>query len=410
MTQANGVKHVKTRKILNFNIIRFLGIVLLTTFTTHYFLYFSWCRFFQIQAAARRYLFWCVFFLSITFIVSSIFMHYSNNPFTRIYYLASGIWMGLMSFLLFATLIVWTVKAGLWGLPHDLPSKFIIQGLSGILYGLAIGYTGFCHYQFYAIKIKSLSVQIQNLPQHWQGKKIVHLSDLHLGGTKHLKFLKKVVNLTNKVNPDLILITGDLFDGATNSHQDYVPELNRFKAKHGTFFTSGNHEIYSGIEMSRKAITDSNIILLDNRAVVIEGLQILGISYPEIKKTTSFDFNDPDRFTKHLPTILLYHTPTSIKVNGENLAAVQSSDYLAPDTDFSHAAHQNISLQLSGHTHAGQFFPFTWIAGSVFKKRHYGLHKMDDFHIHISSGTGSWGPPLRSGYLSEIGVITLVNK
>lgn len=392
-----------------FNIIRFLSIILLITFTTHYFLFFSWCRFFEIQAvSARGYLSLIVFFLSITFILSSIFIHMSNNPFTRIYYLVSGIWMGLMSFLLIATAVVWTVKAGLWFLPHDLPVQSIIQGLFCFLYGLAIVYTGFCHYQFYKIKIKPLRVPIQNLPQHWQEKKIIHLSDLHLGGTKHLKFLKKVVTLTNELNADLILITGDLFDGATNSQERYVSDLNNVKARQGILFTSGNHEIYSGIEKSRKVIGNSKITVLDNKAIVIDGLQILGISYPEFKNTSSFDFNDPQVFAKNLPTILLYHTPTSIKANDEKLTAVRSSDYFAPDTIFSDTINHNISLQLSGHTHAGQFFPFTWIADKVFKGFHYGLHKIDDFYINISSGTGSWGPPLRSGYLSEIVVITLV--
>jgi hypothetical protein len=315
--------------------------------------------------------------------------------------------MGLMSFLLVATAIVWIVKGGLWVFPHDLPGKAIIQGLSCLLYGLAIVYTGFCHYQFYKIEIKPLSVPIQNLPRQWEGKKIIHLSDLHLGGTQNIKFLKEVVTLTNNQNADLILITGDLFDGATNSHERYVSDLNQFKAKHGIMFTSGNHEMYSGVEKSRKVIGNSKIILLDNKAIVIDGLQILGISYPEFKESFSFDFNDPQVFTKNLPTILLYHTPTRIKANDEDLTAVRSSDYLAPDTIFSDTINHGISLQLSGHTHAGQFFPFTWVAEKIFKGFHYGLHRIDDFYINISSGTGSWGPPLRSGYLSEIVVITL---
>jgi len=391
-----------------FSLIRFLSVIFLITFTCHYFLFFSWCRFFEIHGlVARRSLFLILFFLSITFILSSIVIHMSNNPLTRIYYLVSGTWMGLMSFLLFATAVVWIVKGGLWFLPHDLPVKRIIQGLSCFFYGLAIVYTGYCHYQFYKIKITLLVVPVQNLPQQWQGKKIVHLSDLHLGGAKHLAFLKKVVFLTNEQKADLILITGDLFDGATNFQERYVSDLNKFKAKHGTFFTSGNHEIYSGVEKSRKVISDSKVILLDNKAVVIEGLQILGVSYPELKDFSYFDFNDPNVFTKSLPTILLYHTPTSIKEKRKNLSVVQSSDYLAPDTFFSGTIKQNISLQLSGHTHAGQFFPFTWLTGKVFKGLHYGLHKIDDFYINISSGTGSWGPPLRSGYLSEIVVITL---
>jgi uncharacterized protein len=315
--------------------------------------------------------------------------------------------MGLMSFLLVGTAIVWIVRGGLWFLPYDLPIQTIIQSLSCFLYGLAIVYTGFCHYQFYKIQIKALSVSIQNLPQQWEGKKIVHLSDLHLGGAKNLKFLKEVVALTNDQNADLILITGDLFDGATNSQEKFVSDLNNFKARHGVLFTSGNHEIYSGVEKARKVIGHSKIMVLDNKAIVIDGLQIIGISYPEFKNTSSFNFNDPQLVTKNISTILLYHMPTRIKTNDENSTVVRSSDYLAPDTIFSDTINHGISLQLSGHTHAGQFFPFTWIANKVFKGFHYGLHKIDYFYINISSGTGSWGPPLRSGYLSEIVVITL---
>ena len=390
------------------SIIKFLSVVLLITLTTHYFLYFSWTKFFNIHSSqAKHGLFLIMLFLSITFILSSVFIHISNNPFTRTYYLFSGIWLGLMSFLLIIAAIVWVVKGGLWFLPQDIPVQPIIQNLSIFLYSIAIIYTGFCHYQFYKIEIKSINVPIQNLPYQWTNKKIIHLSDLHLGGTKDLKFLKKTIALTNDQNADLIVITGDLFDGATNSQERYIPYLNNFKAKHGIVFTSGNHEIYSGVKKSRKLIENSKIIMLDNKAIVIDGLQVLGISYPEFNNTSSFDFNNPKVFTKNLPTLLLYHTPTSIKANGENLAEVRSSDYLAPDTTFSFAISNGISLQLSGHTHAGQFFPFTWVAGKVFKGLHYGLHKIDDFYINISSGTGSWGPPLRSGYLSEIVVITL---
>ena len=104
---------------------------------------------------------------------------------------------------------------------------------------------------------------------------------------------------------------------------------------------------------------------------------------------------------------MLYHTPTSIKANGKTLNDVSSSDYLAPDTNFFNNKNNNISLQLSGHTHAGQFIPWTWVADNVFKGFHYGLHNIgDDHYINISSGTGSWGPPLRSGHLSEIVLIS----
>ncbi len=394
------------------NRIKILSIVFCIILSIHWFIFFSWAQFFSIQIfSARISLFLILFFLPVTFIFASILIHISNNFVTRACYIISGLWLGLMSFLVFISAIVWIVKGLLWCIPFcHARSEIIISSLAFVLYGLAVMYTGFCHYKFYKIKIKNLSIPVKNLPEQWLGKKIIHLSDLHLGGAKDLGFLKKLVVLVNDINADLILITGDLFDGAGNSQERYMPYLNRFKAGKGVIFTSGNHEIYSGVEKSRALIKDSKIRMLDNKAVIIDGMQILGISYPEFKDTCSFDFDNPKIFNKNMATILLYHTPTDIKPKGKNLHDVRSSDYIAPDIGFSTAMNNGIGLQLSGHTHAGQFFPFTWIADKVFKGFHYGLHQIGDFYINISSGTGSWGPPLRSGYLSEIVVISLVRK
>ena len=390
------------------NMIRFLSVILIILLTCHAVLFFSWINFFNIQIyQVKLALLLILSFLSATFILSSVLIHLFNNTLTRTYYLLSGFWMGLLIFLLIVTALIWMVKGVLWCLPTNIPISIFIRNISLVLYSITFVYAGFCHYQFYKIKLRSVQVKILNLPEQWQGKKIVHLSDLHLGGAKHLSFLKKVVSLTNQQNADLIMITGDLFDGATNFQKRYMELLETLEAKDGVMFTSGNHEIYSGVETTRKLIEDSKIILLDNKAIVLDGLQILGISYPEFKNSASFDFNDQTAFKKGLPTILLYHTPTSIKGEDQNLTKVQSKDYLAPDTAFFHAREQGISLQLSGHTHAGQFLPYTWVTKKIFKGFHYGLHKIDDFYINISSGTGSWGPPLRSGYLSEIVIITL---
>ncbi len=392
--------------ILNF--VRFIGTILVFLFSIHYFLYFSTCRFLNVEdIKIKQVLFLIFLFLSLTFVVSSILIHIFNSPVTRVYYLISGLWTGLMSFLAIVFVIIWIIKAGLWVLPVELPEKNIIKGLALLFFGAAVIYTGYCHYRFYKIKMKFIDIPVQNLPVKWQGKKIIHLSDLHLGGAKDITFLKKVIALTNEQAADLIVITGDLFDGATSSHERYTSKLKTFKAGHGVMFTSGNHEVYSGIDQSRQIIEKSGITLLDNKAVVIDGLQILGISYPEFDNNMGFDFNDPEKFTKDLPTILLYHTPTRIKSKDQDIAGSGHTDYLAPDIAFANTIRHNISLQLSGHTHAGQFFPFTMLADKIFKGFHYGLHQIGDFHIYISSGTGSWGPPLRSGYLSEIAVITL---
>lgn len=395
--------------VLNF--IRFVGIILLVTFTTHYFLFFSWVRFFDIQSLHTKAMIFIVLaFGSVTFILASILIHISNQTITRIYYLLSGIWMGLLTFFLMATIILWGITFFLWLFKHQIHMVATIKTFSVFFYGLAVVYTAICHYQFYQIKLRHMQVPVRNLPSQWDRKKIIHLSDLHLGGAQDIRFLQKVVYLTNREKPDLIVITGDLFDGATASMERYIPVLETLTADQGILFTSGNHEMYSGIDRIRNIIQGSKITLLDNRAVFLDGIQILGIAYPEFNSPSFFDFSDPEAFKPGVPTILLYHTPTRIKNGEKNNAGIQSADYLSPDTTFSAAMNHGISLQLSGHTHAGQFFPYTWVANRIFKGFHHGLHRIDNFYINISAGTGSWGPPLRSGYPAEIGVITLVKE
>ncbi|THB78503.1 MAG: hypothetical protein D3926_12865 [Desulfobacteraceae bacterium] len=393
------------------NFIRFISTILIITFGTHYFLYFSWVRLFQIAPGhSRNSLFGVLAFLSVTFIISSILIHWTHNTFTKLFYLFSGLWVGLLGFLIMATVLLWILKGGLVIFASPAAGTTVINGAAILLYTLALIYTGYCHYQFYTIQIRSIEVPVKNLPLAWENRTIIQLSDLHLGGAKDMNFLDQVVQMTNSLEGDLIVITGDLFDGATGSQEKYIQKLDTLRARHGVMFTSGNHEVYSGIGISRHLIEQSNITLLDNRALVLDGLQVLGISYPTFNGNESFDFNNPEQYSKGYPTVLLYHTPTGIKGANDRLGQVQSSDYLAPDLKFSIAGSNGICLQLSGHTHAGQFFPYTWLADKIFKGYHYGLHKNGDMYINISAGTGSWGPPLRSVHLSEIVVITLVPR
>ncbi len=147
---------------------------------------------------------------------------------------------------------------------------------------------------------------------------------------------------------------------------------------------------------------------MDDRIVDLEGLQLIGVGYPSFeKKDEAFDIEKNGDFAPGKPSVLLFHTPTDIKNMVTSTANSHARAYLKPETTFETAARLGISLQLSGHSHAGQFFPFTWLVSRIYNGFHYGLHRIDNFHIYISSGTGTWGPPLRSNYLSEIALLTL---
>jgi predicted MPP superfamily phosphohydrolase len=154
------------------------------------------------------------------------------------------------------------------------------------------------------------------------------------------------------------------------------------KAK--TFFVTGNHESYLGIDNVEKVLSSTNVDFLEDRMAEYKGLQIIGMNFGE-------SFNGPDlskvKFDSSKPSVLLYHSPSGVEESSK----------------------AGISLQLSGHTHAGQIDPFNLIL-KLFYPAISGLHKFGNMYLYISPGTGTWGPPIRVGSLNEITVLNLIPK
>jgi predicted MPP superfamily phosphohydrolase len=232
-----------------------------------------------------------------------------------------------------------------------------------------------------------VQVNIQNLPPEWRGKKVVQLTDVHLGHILGSAFLSQVVERINAEEPAAVFITGDLFDGADGRLDELVRPLDGFHAPLGTYFVTGNHETYLGTERAYAALKTTRVRILRDERVDLNGLQVIGMSYPErgfsrdlgeaIRKLAGFD---PQR-----PSILLYHAPAQT----------------------AQAKAAGISLQLAGHTHHGQIFPFQFVTWRVYGKYYRGLHVEGDYTIYTSSGVGTWGPPMRTGDRPEITVIHL---
>ena len=147
------------------------------------------------------------------------------------------------------------------------------------------------------------------------------------------------------------------------------------------------------------ALANTQIIVLNDQVIDLEGLLIIGVSYPTFadQKDIYNILTEQEDFDLNKPKVLLYHTPTDIEKNYSNLKDQQYSTYWFPRIDYTMAKKLNVDLQLSGHTHGGQLIPFNFLTNILFDGYDYGLHRQDGFQIYISSGTGFWGPLIRTG-------------
>ena len=243
------------------------------------------------------------------------------------------------------------------------------------------------------VVIKSLTVKLNKLPLSFQGFRLVQISDLHIGPLIDGKWLKRIVDQVNHLNPDIIVLTGDLVDGSVNDLREHVAPLAELRAKHGIYFITGNHEYYSGVDEWCAHVSHLGLTVLRNERVKItnndgDSFDLVGVDDwaggqfgqgPDLPKALA------GRDDNHA-LILLAHQPAAI----------------------AEAAQHKVDLQLSGHTHGGQIWPFNYL---VYLQQPYskGLHryKNTSTQIYTSAGTGFWGPPMRLGTKSEITHITL---
>jgi predicted MPP superfamily phosphohydrolase len=354
------------------------GIIVL--FGSHYFLYFTISHFYHLNGQMENYLIAALIVLAVSFIVASIFAHVRENNFTRLFYFASGFWLGLMVNLILASLVAWVF----YFLVSRSPLDYIILSY---LYLAAFVYSLYGIWNAFHPELKHIEVPIPNLPEQWKGKKIIQISDLHIGHIFKNYFMKWVVEKINTVQPEMVVITGDLFDGMDGELINPLKSLDDIKAKRGVFFITGNHETILGNEFVNKELGKTKVRLMKDEVIDLDGLKLIGINYPDHGETRGaleiLEKLKDQYFEK--PNIFLYHSPVNIKK----------------------VKKMGINLQLSGHTHNAQIFPLNWIAKIIFKGYNYGLYQEENYSLYVTNGTGSWGPTMRTGNRPEIVVITL---
>jgi len=234
-----------------------------------------------------------------------------------------------------------------------------------------------------ALQVRKVKVALAKWPSWMEGYRIVQITDVHMGPTIGREFLQSVVEKVNALKPDLVAITGDLVDGTLAQLAEQVAPLKDLRAKDGVFFVTGNHEYYVGdVDEWLFWLGSVGIHPLRNERIPIQnGFDLAGTDdisarggdhRQDIPKALAG--RDPKR-----PVVLMAHQPRSFK----------------------EAAALGVDLQLSGHTHGGQIYPFNYIV-ALFEPYLAGLYKRGDSQLYVSRGTGYWGPPMRLGAPAEI--------
>lgn len=223
--------------------------------------------------------------------------------------------------------------------------------------------------------IKKVEFQTEKLKRNLN---IVQLSDLHINRSASLNHLKGVVDKTNQLKPDIIVLTGDVVDDKIELLDKYMGVLQELKAPYGIYFSVGNHEYYNGLYKIVKKLNSMGIKILFNRGVSVPELNLFISGIPDTQSAAANDY-----FAVHFEKaargsnskqyrILLSHSP-------------EMAEYVTPVA---------FDLQLSGHTHGGQIFPFHFLAQKA-NKYLAGSYRVNDVDLYVSRGAGYWGPPLR---------------
>ena len=387
-------------------IILFLGVFLALIVGAHLFFYKAVIRLLVITSPAlKSALFILLFLLSLSFIASFFLLYWKENPLSVGFYMFAAIWTGLFINLLLAVPASWIMIFAVRIIDNYPDTRIITAGCLV----MAVLFSAYGGWNAFHPRLKRVDVEFKNLPEQWKNKTIVHLSDVHLGHFYTAEFLKKLTRSVNSLNPELILITGDLFDGMAATKPSFATGLAELRAKKGVFFITGNHEIYVGLNQVLNVLKKTPIAILHNEVIDIDGLHIIGISYPgirsaqEISGVAKLSQNPSNPKAR----ILLFHTPTNISPQSGDGLNRHFATYWVPDTSFTLAKQLGVDLQLSGHTHAGQIFPFGYLAKFIYKGYDFGLRRMDGFSIYTTSGVGTWGPPMRTGNSPEIVAIKL---
>jgi len=320
-------------------------------------------------------------------------------------------WLGLICMGLFSSLLVFTVVreaalAALWLVDLAAPGALAlatwrVDSALGVPPLAALATLAGLWNARRTATVVQVDVPVANLPPALHGFTVAQISDIHVGPTIKAGYLQRIVDRVNTLQAHMVAITGDLVDGSVQELGDHVQPLSQLRSTHGTFFVTGNHEYYSGAHGWIATLRTLGVRVLMNEHVLIEHstdtqdpepamVVVAGVTDYSAHHFDESHRSDPHKAIAQAPEqavfkMLLAHQPRSAAA----------------------AADAGFDLQLSGHTHGGQFWPWNHFV-RMQQPFTAGLHKLRDLWVYTSRGTGYWGPPKRLGAPSEITYLRLV--
>lgn len=305
-------------------------------------------------------------------------------------------WMGIVFVFAAAALAVDCCRILIWGGGLLLHKEPVLQlGVRTAFYlplafALFVSLWGF--FEAWDIRIEKVTLAHEKIPKSLDGLRVVQISDVHLGLIVRHKRLQKILETVQKADPDILVSTGDLVDGQINDLEGLAEMLQQIKPRYGKYAVTGNHEFYAGLQESLAFTQKAGFIVLRNKGFTVAGsFNIAGVDdrtsryqdkVPETSEADMLKSLDRDKFT-----LLLKHRPV---VDEKSLGL--------------------FDLQLSGHTHKGQIFPFN-IVTLLYFPVHWGcLNPVDHCYLYVSRGSGTWGPPIRFLSPPEVTLVELVSQ
>jgi predicted MPP superfamily phosphohydrolase len=304
--------------------------------------------------------------------ISILLLRFYSNILVRILYAASAAWLGTSAYLLIA-FAIYLLLGSLIKLPT--------QTTGSILIITALIISVYAVFNVTRLKVKEINIPLNGIKENIR---TVQISDVHIGPIRKKGFVKNMVDKIIGLKPDIVFITGDIFDGSSKLDLNILEDFKRIKVP--ILFIMGNHDFYQGYDEVSQYMKVAHINILYNQVCQFRDVQILGVPFSWSRKYLEETLKQIE-FDKNKPTILLYHLPR----------------------EFEAAKEAGIDLQLSGHTHAGQFYPFNLFVKLMFPYIR-GLYENDGSYLYVSQGTGTLGPPMRLGSRCEITLINLESK
>jgi len=329
-----------------------------------------------------------------SFILGRLLMSLSPGPAGEVFVWIGAFWLSIMVHLFFICVIIDMVRLAdlvfpliprLWKEKGSRARTVI--GITAAGAAVLITAAGFVNSLF--VRTKSLDIDMPFPDAPHNSLTVAVATDLHVGSVMNSRRLRRIVDRLNAGNPDIVLLPGDIVDGSIHPGRAgrIKKELARISAPYGVYACAGNHEFIAGIDTAAAFIRSAGITFLRDEAREIAGCIILAarddVSGAHFAGTGRKPLEEILRGAdRSKPVVLMDHTPSNLD----------------------RAVKNGVDLQVSGHTHHGQIFPFDLITGWIYEND-WGYMKKGDTHFYVSCGAGTWGPPVRTNSVSEIVLI-----